>query len=98
MDISKTEDQINEMVKYWKAGDANKINDIAIEDSLREHPELLPILEEILFKRNVKMAEKVKGYLATDQTYFVVVGAAHLVGDKSMVKFVEKAGFQVKKF
>jgi uncharacterized protein YbaP (TraB family) len=44
------------------------------------------------------MAEKIKEYLSTNNTYFVVVGAAHLVGDKGIAKLMEKAGCSVRKF
>jgi uncharacterized protein len=97
-DISKTGDQIDQIVNYWKAGAADKINEVDIEESLRENPQLAPIMEEILFKRNITMTEKIKGYLATDKTYFVVVGAAHFVGNRGIVKLLKKAGYTVKQF
>ena len=74
------------------------MNGVVIEKSLEEHPELSPILDVIIFQRNMKMAEKIKGYLSTDDTYFVVVGAAHLVGGKGIVSLLEKAGYPVRKF
>ncbi len=53
--------------------------------------------EAILINRNVGMAEKIEGYLQTDQTYFVVVGLAHYLGDDSVIKYLEDKGYTVER-
>jgi len=40
--------------------------------------------------RNVKMTEKIEGYLQSEGTFFVIVGAGHLVGDDSVVSLLQK--------
>ena len=39
------------------------------------------------------MASKIEGYLKTKETYFVVVGAGHLVGDKGIIKMLKERGY-----
>ena len=39
------------------------------------------------------MAEKIEEYLKTESTYFVVVGAAHLTGEKGIVALLREKGF-----
>jgi uncharacterized protein YbaP (TraB family) len=96
MDLSKTGEQISELVEFWKAGNADSINNLMIGKYLEEYPELLSVMEEILFKRNRNMTHKIQKYLSSDKTYFVVVGAGHLVGDKGIVKLLEEAGYEVR--
>lgn len=98
MDNSKTSGQIEGIMEAWKSGDADRMASLIIEETLQEYPELDALLDEILFKRNGKMVEKIRGYLNNDKTYFVVVGAAHLVGDRGIVKLLENAGFGIRKF
>jgi hypothetical protein len=45
--------------------------------------------------RNDGMAKKIDGYLKTKDVHFVVAGAAHLMGEKGIVKLLEKAGYKV---
>jgi uncharacterized protein YbaP (TraB family) len=52
VDSSKTGGQVDEIIKLWKAGDAGKINEVIIDTTLKEYPELSPILDAILFQRN----------------------------------------------
>jgi uncharacterized protein YbaP (TraB family) len=55
-------------------------------DSIGEDEQLRPIHEMFYTDRNNAMTEKIRGYLQQPKTYFVVVGAAHLVGDDGIVK------------
>ncbi len=46
----------------------------------------------LLDERNIGMARKVEEYLSGQGTYFVLVGAAHLVGAKGIVSLLAKQG------
>lgn len=48
-------------------------------------------------QRNHKMASKIADYIANGGTYFIVVGAAHLLGENGIVKILERKGFKVNK-
>jgi len=97
MDLSRVGKQLDRITELWKSGNADAMNTLLIEDSLKEYPELASVMDEMIFKRNRKMAGKIKEYLSTDQTYFVIVGTAHLIGDRSIVEFIEEAGYAVQK-
>ena len=43
------------------------------------------------------MANAIKGFLDGKGTYFVVIGAGHLVGDKGIPKLLQNAGFDVRR-
>ena len=48
----------------------------------------------LLDERNPGMAEGIRGYLQRPGTYFVLVGAAHLVGENGVVSLLENAGLR----
>lgn len=97
-DNSRNSAQIEAIMDAWRSGDADRMTHLVIEETLREYPDLNSLMDEILFKRNRKMASKIREYLSNDNTYFVVVGAAHLVGDQGLVKLMEGAGYKVRKY
>lgn len=97
-DLDKTGEQIGEIVRLWKAGDAEGMDEAIVAESLREEPRVAPILEKILFERNVTITGKIKGYLSSGRSCFVVVGAAHFIGDRGIVKLLEKEGYRVRQF
>jgi uncharacterized protein YbaP (TraB family) len=41
------------------------------------------------------MASKIEEFLKTGQTYFVVVGAGHLIGDKGIIELLRRKGYRV---
>lgn len=49
----------------------------------------------LLTPRNVRMAERIAG-IASEQSLFCAVGAAHLAGNKGLIRLLKKAGFKVK--
>jgi uncharacterized protein YbaP (TraB family) len=78
----------------WLAGDTDKLYTLMIADYLKAHPEWEPTFAKIFSERNVAMAKKIEGFLATGSgTYFVVVGSGHLIGPDSIIALLKKAGY-----
>ena len=86
--------EIERIVKAWVAGDTNAVESILTE-SVREEPKLAPMMKKLIDDRNVKMVSKIEGFLKTGQTYFVVVGAGHLVGSKGIVNVLKEKGYLI---
>ncbi len=93
-DIQNTAREINKLVQAWKTGEPNGVAPIMME-SLKQDPKLVPIYEKLLDERNGRMTSKIEGYLKGKGTYFVVVGAGHLVGEKGIIGILGKKGFRV---
>ncbi|MNO04822.1 TraB family protein [compost metagenome] len=51
----------------------------------------------MLVDRNVKMTEKIEGYLKgkDSSTYMIAVGAAHMLGEKGIVTLLQEKGYTV---
>lgn len=91
-------DTMDLLAVSWKQGDESRLNTLIFEDMLEQHPAYLGIYEELFFKRNIAMAKKIDEYLKTDGNYFVVVGAGHLTGNKSVVAILKKMAHKVVRF
>jgi uncharacterized protein len=66
-----------------------------ISKSFSENGRFRPIYEKLIYKRNRNMARKIEGFLGTNGTYFVVVGAAHLLGDRGIIQLLREKGYTV---
>lgn len=81
---------LDEMVKAWAAGDVARLEHIMIEEDFQEMPE---IYDAILVKRNANWARKIDQMVKGETgTFFIAVGAAHLVGKDSVIEMLKPLG------
>jgi uncharacterized protein YbaP (TraB family) len=86
--------EVDKLVDAWKSGAVDKMES-AITKSLAEDRRFYTIYDKLIYKRNRNMTQKIEGYLKTNGTYFVVVGAAHLLGDKGIIQLLKDRGYSV---
>ena len=89
--------EFNQLFKAWASGDSQGMESI-MRKYMREDRRLSSAYEKLIYERNRNMAEKIEAYLRTKGTYFVVVGAAHLVGEKGIVEILRGKGYRVVQF
>lgn len=92
-------DTFDEMLTAWKDGDEKAMEKIvsSMDAAGTEDKDLKEFYEMFLNTRNEHMVVKIKEYLKQDKDYFIVVGAAHVLGDKGIVKELEKSGITVER-
>jgi len=96
-DLKNAGEEADSLVKAWAAGDAQKVEEILMK-KLKDDSRLLPFYEKFLYRRNRDMVSKIEVYLKTNGTYFVVVGAGHLVGEKGILEMLKAKGFKVRQY
>ena len=94
--LDDLENLMDQLVDSWKRGDAAALNKLVIEDELAKHPEYRDLHERMFDDRNREMTEKILAMQEQGGTYFVVVGAGHLVGIEGIVAMLERQGQQPK--
>jgi uncharacterized protein YbaP (TraB family) len=89
-------ERIDRMIVAWKIGDSTELANMLLKD-YAEKPEMRPLYQRILIDRNVGMAQKIVDMLEGGGKWFVIVGAAHLVGEEGLVEILQQDahGFQV---
>ncbi len=75
---------IDDLILAWQEGAADRMYELSTLPAER-YPQLKDQMSRLLDKRNLRMAEKIRGYLKTDETYFVVVGALHMGGPQGLL-------------
>jgi uncharacterized protein YbaP (TraB family) len=95
MEANQWEKELDNLVNAWSTGDTEKMEQL-LTQNIQKYPELNDLYKKLLDDRNEKMVEKIISYLKTGKTYFIVVGAAHMVGKKGIVQLLKEKGLKVK--
>jgi uncharacterized protein YbaP (TraB family) len=95
-DAQHGEHEVATLLDAWRTGDAKPIEEMITRDE-RTYPRLKPVYDVLLPARNRRMAAKITTYLDTPNTYFVVVGVGHLVGDQSIVRLLRDQHYTVER-
>ena len=94
VDNPVTEDEFEETFEAWITGDTTKMEQLVFE-GIEEDEDYRDFLNIIADERNFLMVDKIEQYLQDDKTYFVVVGAAHLVGENGIINLLSGEGYTV---
>jgi len=97
-EMENVEAQLREMITKWKEGDLEYFEELrreSIEEIVTESFQQTQIA--LLDDRDENMAEKIQELIENDeeQTYFIVVGSLHLVGENSIPYNLEGMGYQL---
>jgi uncharacterized protein len=95
--LDEADRMMMDMVRFWKRGDEKGMQQLLFDDALRDYPEFTHIYDRLIYQRNEDMAKRVEQFLNDKGSYFVVVGAGHLIGDKGIVNSLRQAGYTVER-
>ena len=93
-DMATVETDFPKMVKAWRQGDDATVEQM-IDDSMSGSPQFR---KELLDNRNENWAKKIKEYIKGDKDIMVIVGAAHLVGEKGLIELLKVSGLRVERW
>ena len=82
------------LIKAWRVGDDKKLAELVIEP-MKEDPKTLKAL---MTDRNQNWIPHIEKMFGDNDTEFVLVGAGHLVGEKSVLALLKAKGYKVEKF
>jgi uncharacterized protein YbaP (TraB family) len=83
-------ENFKKLVDLWMSGDASGVDAIIGDGS-----DLPEIRKPMLQDRNPHMADVAEQYLKKNVQAFLVVGAAHMVGEDGVVALLEKRGYKI---
>lgn len=92
-ELNETEKLMEEMIQAWRTGNNEQLSKMFVEDMKAEAPELY---DSLLFQRNLKWIPKIDQMLTDSDTEFVLVGAAHLVGENGLLELLASKGYQIR--
>jgi uncharacterized protein len=93
-DLHRVNTQGEELLGAWKTGDIRMMHALVFTDDTGGR-QISGIYEKLLYARNRDMSSRIEGFLKTKGTFFVVVGAAHLIGKKGIIETLRNRGYSV---
>lgn len=90
-----TKEMIEKLFYSWENGNTDAVESL-IFDGLNEDPVFDTCYQVIYIDRNYSMADKIELFLSEKDVYFVVVGAAHLVGEDGLISILENRGYEIR--
>lgn len=91
-DMKEIESAMEQMIAAWRSGDNDTLEALFVADMKEEYPALH---DALLVQRNNAWIEIIETMFESDGTEFVLVGAAHLVGDDGLLSLLEQKGFEI---
>lgn len=91
-DLEETGDVMEDMIGAWRSGDSDGLSQLFIEDMKAEAPELY---DSLLYQRNLKWIPQIDRMLQDADTEFVLVGAAHIVGEDGLLDLLAQKGYEI---
>ncbi len=87
------------MILAWRQGNIEDIFEFMNMYSSDNKEIDRRIKDELIFKRNNEMTQKVEKLIMEDKQYFIVVGAGHLIGKDSIIDILDKTGkYKIKRY
>ncbi len=90
--LDSLESSMDRLLRYWKQGDAQGLRKLVIDDELARHPEFRPLQKRMFDDRNRAMTHRIVELQQRGGSYFVVVGAGHLLGDQGIIEMLKRRG------
>jgi uncharacterized protein YbaP (TraB family) len=91
VEIEKAPAVVDTLLDAWKAGDVK-----ALDRALNSDMDAFPALRKAVFHdRHAKWLPQIEAMMNDGRTHVIVVGAAHLVGDGSVIAMLRAKGVQV---
>jgi len=81
-------------IKLWKKGKERQLTKLFIDDLKNQTPKLY---SNLLVKRNQAWFPRIQNYFQTKEIEFVLVGAAHLLGEDGLLQMLRDNGYKVTK-
>jgi len=96
-DLPALKEEVDRLLRIWSTGDLKGMESLSFRDR-KEDRRSSPAFEKIVYDRNQRMISKVEDFLRTGETYFVIVGAGHLLGGRGMIEMLKEKGYRVEQF
>ena len=91
-DMKEISVSMEQMLSAWRSGDNGQLAELFVDDMKEQHP---PLYKSLLLDRNNNWMPIIEGMFKEEGTEFVLVGAAHLVGEDGLLSLLEKKGYEI---
>jgi uncharacterized protein YbaP (TraB family) len=91
-DIQKLPQLMTSLKAAWRQGDRGKIKELAITPIKKDFPK---VYQQLLVQRNRDWIPEIEKMMGTKEVEFILVGAAHLVGEEGILAQLAARGYAI---
>ncbi|MBX2864325.1 MAG: TraB/GumN family protein [Leptolyngbyaceae cyanobacterium MAG.088] len=91
LELETLETVVGSMVAAWHSGDVPTFESLTLE-GFEDFPE---VYDALLVQRNQNWMPEIESFINQPEDYLVIVGAAHLVGEDSVVQLLQNKGYSI---
>ncbi len=91
-DLDDVASSMDQMLAAWRAGDNDSLESLFVSDMKEGYPALY---DSLLVQRNLDWLPIIESMFQDEDTEFVLVGAAHLVGEDGLLSLLEAKGYAI---
>ncbi|HVN79441.1 MAG TPA: TraB/GumN family protein, partial [Terriglobia bacterium] len=92
LEIKDSPPALGRLIDAWRSGDSTAAESLTTKEMSKS--EFQPVYKSLVIDRNARMAGRVEQYLQANGTYFVVLGAGHLLGKDSIISLLGQKGYR----
>ncbi len=94
LEIDQLKTELDKMIEAWMAGNIHVMEEL-LTGYVKKNPEVEALYRKMNDDRNVGMVQKIESYLKSGKRYFVIAGAAHMIGKNGIVQTLKNKGYTV---
>ena len=91
-DLANLTTTMDKLVSAWREGNREELNEQLIEFLARDYPY---VYDDLVVKRNKNWLPQLATYFDTGDIEFVLVGAAHLIGEFGLLTLLASDGYKI---
>lgn len=92
-DFKRTRELIEQIITAWREGNVTTFEQLFLADMKQDYPVLY---RKLLVERNQQWLPIIEAYFKTPEIEFILVGAAHLVGEQGILKQLARRGYIIR--
>ncbi|PCH63889.1 MAG: TraB/GumN family protein [SAR86 cluster bacterium] len=92
-EMDELETMMEQMISAWRTGDSALLAELFVDEMRLETPDLY---QSLLVERNNNWMPIIEAMFDDEDTEFVLVGAAHMVGEDGLLAQLESRGYEVR--
>lgn len=92
-DLDELDESMTQMLGAWRSGDDELLDTLFVRDMKEGYPELY---DSLLVQRNLNWMPIIESMFNDADTEFVLVGAAHLVGEDGLLNLLRNKGYAIR--
>lgn len=93
-EVDQLPEMMDQMFAAWLAGEPDELIELFMAELAGPNK---AFMERLIYERNQNWMTPIKTMLADNEAALVIVGAGHLMGERSVVDLLEKDGFAVER-